>query len=59
MAYTLEELKTKEKNFEESIEAFFISPEGGMLLLQLLFMIYLAELFTGLEWMVAVLITLI
>lgn len=29
MAYTLEELRTKEKNFEESIEAFFISPEGG------------------------------
>ncbi len=29
MAYTLEELRTKEKNFEESIEAFFISGQGG------------------------------
>lgn len=29
MAFTLQELRTKEKNFEESIEAFFISPEGG------------------------------
>ena len=29
MAYSLQELRTKEKNFEESIEAFFISPEGG------------------------------
>ena len=29
MAYTLEELRTKEKNFEESIEAFFISDQGG------------------------------
>ncbi len=29
MAYTLEELRTKEINFEESIEAFFISSAGG------------------------------
>lgn len=29
MAYTLEELRTKEKNFEESIEAFLISDQGG------------------------------
>lgn len=29
MAYTLEELRTKEKNFEESIEAFLISDKGG------------------------------
>ncbi|MBO4321152.1 MAG: hypothetical protein J5857_11865 [Treponema sp.] len=29
MAYTLEELRTKEKNFEESIEEFFISDQGG------------------------------
>ena len=29
MACSLEELRTKEKNFEESIEAFFISGQGG------------------------------
>lgn len=29
MAYTLEELRTKEKNFEDSIEAYFISVDGG------------------------------
>ena len=29
MAYTIEELRTKEKNFEESIEAFLISDQGG------------------------------
>lgn len=29
MAYSLQELRTKEINFEESIEAFFISQSGG------------------------------